>query len=114
MFKRILLAIVQFVVFLALLQVGGNWDAINLGWEMRQLQAGHTPHVLFPTLKTQISASHTLIANGLLYAGVLMLIILGVQAARRRLRPAALYSVGAFLLAVLVALSLKMGLPPSS
>ena len=40
MVKRILLTLVQFIAFIALLAVGGNWDFINLNMEMRQLQQG--------------------------------------------------------------------------
>jgi hypothetical protein len=115
MVKRMVSAFLQFVAFAALLYAGGNWDAINLGWEMRALQAGRAPHpLLMPTMKTQITSSHFLIENGIFYAAILLVVILLVQAVRRRLRPNAFYTLAAFVAALVITLALKIGLPPVS
>ena len=115
MVKRAILTLVQFAAFLGLLFIGGDWDFINLQSELRQLQAGNLhPHVLIPTIKYPISANHILIANGLIYSGVLLVLILLFLALRRRLKPWASLSVLAWILAVFFAFATKMGLPPAS
>jgi hypothetical protein len=111
--KRVTLTLLQFIAFLGLMFVGGNWDVVNLQSEIRQMQAGNLqPHVLIPTIKTQISATHLLIANGIIYTASLFILILLIEAVSRRLKPWASLSFLAFILAVVIAYSLKMGLPP--
>ena len=112
MIKRIILTLVQFIIFVALLAVGGNWDAINLSLEMQQMQKGQAPHVYMATVKYPLG-SHILIANGLIFAGALLLIILLFLLFRKRMHPWALLSVLAFVLAVCLGFALKLGLVPA-
>lgn len=115
MVKRIVYFVLQFAAFLGLLFLGGMWDSINLSYEMRQL-AGGTPfpavHPLMTTIKVPVG-SHILIAQGVLFATVLLVVFLLIEALRKRLKPWALYTFAAFVLAVVVAFSAKMGLPPA-
>lgn len=116
MVKRILFPVLQFIAFLGLMFVGGDWDSINLSYQMRQMANGvplAQVHPLMTTIKFPVG-SHILIAQGLLFATILLLIILIVQAIRKRLIPAAFYTVAAYVLAVVLALALKMGLPPAN
>jgi len=110
--KRILLFFLQFCAFLGLLYVGGNWDGVNLGLEIKAMQNHTTPNILIPTIKTQIGAHHLLIANGLIFAAVLLVLILVFEAARKAFKPWALLSVLAFVLAVATGFTMKFGLPP--
>jgi len=111
MIKRILLTLLQFFLYISLLALGGYWDAVNLNIEMQQMQKGQTPHVLLQTMKYPIG-SHILIANGLIFATVLLLLILLFLALRKRLHPWAWLTVLAYVLAVCLALAMKVGLPP--
>jgi hypothetical protein len=114
MIKRILLFLLQFACFFGLLDLGGNWDIINLSYEMRQLQQGiMQPKPLFTTIKYPISSTHILIANGLLFAGILLALILLVLALRKKLKPWGGITVAAFVCAVIIALSLKLGIVPA-
>ncbi len=101
MLKRILYPVLQFAVFLGLME--------------RALQTGTTPHVLIPTLKTQISATHLLILNGIVFATALLFLILLFEILRKKLKPWALLTIAAYAVAVLLALSVKgMGLIPTT
>lgn len=114
MVKRIVYFVLQFAAFLGLFFIGGMWDSLNLSYEMRQMANG-TPlpaiHPLMKTIKIPVG-SHILIAQGVLFATILLVLILLLQALRKRLKPWALYTLAAFVLAAVVALSAKMGLPP--
>jgi hypothetical protein len=110
--KRILLFILQFCAFFGLMFLGGNWDGVNLGLEIKAMQNHTTPHILIPTIKTQIGTNHILIANGLIFAAVLLVLILIFEAFRKAFKPWALLSFLAFILAVATAFAWKIGLPP--
>jgi hypothetical protein len=116
MVKRILYPVLQFAAFLGLLYLGGDWDFVNMWYETRQMVSG-TPlsavHPLMATIKFPLG-SHILIAQGILFAAILLVIILLLQAVTRKLKPWALYTLGAFVVAVAVAYAAKMGLPPAS
>jgi len=116
MIKRIILTIVQFFAFLGLLFLGAYWDLVNMFYEQRQM-AGGTPisqiHPLMTTIKFPLT-SHILIANGLIFASILFVIILAIQAMRRKLKPWAALTTLAFILAVVLGFAMKLGLPPSS
>jgi hypothetical protein len=105
MVKRILYPVLQFAAFLGLMYFGGEWDFINLGIEIKAMQNHTAPNILIPTIKTQL---------GLIFATVLLILILIIQAIAKRLKPWALYTLAAYVLAVIVAFAAKMGLPPSS
>jgi hypothetical protein len=113
MVKRILYPVLQFAAFLGLLYFGGEWDFVNLGIEIKAMQNHTTPNILIPTFKTQLGA-HTLIADGIIFASVLLILILVIQAIVKKLKPWAVYTLASYLLAVIVAFATKMGLPPSS
>ena len=112
MAKRILLFILQFFAFLGLLDVGGNWDVIRLAQEVGAMQKGTTAFNPIPVIKTQIGANHILIVDGILFAAVLLVLILIFEAIRKALKPWALLSLLAFVLAVATGFALKFGLPP--
>jgi hypothetical protein len=109
--KRILLFILQFFAFFGLLDLGGNWDVIRFAQEVRALQKGVTAFNPIPVIKTQVGDNHILIANGLIFAAVLLVLILLFEAIRKALKPWAALSLLAFILATAAALALKMGLP---
>jgi len=116
MVKRILFPVLQFIAFLGLMFVGGDWDSINLSYQMRQMANGvpmSQVHPLMTTVKFPVG-DHILIAQGLIFATILLVIILIVQIIRKKLIPAAFFTLGAYALAVILALSLKMGLPPAN
>lgn len=113
MIKRILLTLLQFFAFCGLFYVGGNWDAIRFGQEVRAMTTHTTFWNPIPTIKYPISSTHTLIANGLVFALVLLLLLLGLQAWRRALRPWALLTLLAFIVAAVLCFSKMIGLPPA-
>jgi hypothetical protein len=109
MIKRIILTLLQFIVFMVLLAVGGNWDAVNLALEMQQHKAAT---ILIPAFKYPVG-SHILIANGLIFATVLLVLILLFLLVRRKLHPWAWLTALAYVLAVCLGVAMKMGLPPA-
>ncbi len=107
MVKRIFLTLLQFLAFAVLLAIGGYWDVIRL---LLQLKA---PALNFiPLLKFHISATHDYVANGLLFAGVLFVLLLLIEAWRKVLKPWAALTTFAFILAFVLSLAMKLGLPP--
>jgi len=112
MIKRILLTLLQFIIFIVLLAVGGNWDAINLALEMHALQQHKAVSVLIPVFKYPVG-SHILIANGLIFATVLLVLILLLLLVLKKLHPWALLTVLAYVLAVCLGFAMKLGLPPA-
>lgn len=109
MLKRILLFLVQFIAFGALMWVGGFWDILHL-----QAVVTHSSWAIIPVLKVQVTSGHILIADGLLFAAVLLVIIVAAEAAARRFRPWIAISVLAYVLSACLTLAMKVGLPPSS
>jgi hypothetical protein len=107
--KRILLTLLQFFAFCALLMIGGYWDVIRLILELRAPSFN-----VIPLWKFNVSAGHDLIANGLVYALVLLLLLLGLEAWRKALRPWAALTILAFVAATALCFAAKVGLPPSS
>jgi hypothetical protein len=112
MIKKILLTLLQFIVFMVLLAVGGYWDAINLMIEMHALQQHKTASMLIPVFKYPFG-SHILIANGLIFATVLLVLILLFLLLRKKLHPWLWLSLLAYLLAICVGFAMKLGLPPA-
>jgi len=113
MVKRIVLTVLQFLIFIGLLAVGGNWDVINLTLQIRAMENHTTAFNPIPVIKTQISSGHILIADGLIFATVLLLIILLIEALRKKLKPWAALSILAFVLALFLGFAMKLGLPPA-
>ena len=108
MVKRILLGVLQlikFVVFLVVLFVGGNWDElVNLPLELRAMQNHTTPAFLIPTMKYDAGPTHFIIANGLIFAAVLLVLILLYEVLRKKLKPWAFYTLAEYAVATAVAL----------
>jgi len=111
MIKRIILTLVQFVLYASLFALGGYWDAVNLALEMQAMQHHRTPSVLIPVIKYPVG-SHVFIANGLIFATVLLVLILLLLLLRKKLHPWAWLTVLAYVLAVCLGLAMKIGLPP--
>jgi hypothetical protein len=107
--KRIVLFLLQLLAFGGLMWVGGFWDILHL-----QAEVTHSVWASIPVLKCQVSSTHILIADGLIFAGVLLVLILLLEALGRRLRPWASVSVLAYVIAAVITLALKVGLPPAS
>ena len=112
MLKRIVLAAVQFIVFLALLGVGGYWDIVRLLLEFRPGLKWLAD--LLPLIKFQVTAAHVLVANGILFAGVLCVLILLIEALRKAARSTMLLTLATYVVAVALSLAVKIGLPPAS
>ncbi len=112
MIKRIVLAAIQFIVFLALLGVGGYWDIVRLLLEFRPGLKWLAD--LLPLFKIQVTATHVLGANGILFAGVLCVLILLIEALRKAARSTMLITLATYVAAVALSLAVKIGLPPAS
>ena len=112
MTKRIVLTLLQFLAFVGLLAVGGNWDVINFSLQIRAMQNHITSFNPIPVIKMAIGTNHILIANGLIFAGILLLLILFFEAVRKALRPWASLSILAFVLACALTFAMRIGFPP--
>lgn len=105
MIKRIVLFLLQFIAFCGLLIVGGDWDIVRLSLALRQPSLN-----VIPLWKFHINANYDYIANGLIFALVLLVLILLFEAMRKALRPWAAISIVAFLAAWALSLVVKLGL----
>ncbi len=105
MTKRILLFLLQLLVFGALLIVGGDWDFVRLSLALRKPSLN-----IIPLWKFHLNANYDYIANGLIFAAILLALILLLEAARKRLKPWAALSTAAFVLAVAISLTVRLGL----
>jgi len=110
--KRIFLVVLQvfkLAVFVFVLYAGGNWDGINLWWESQQLGKGnfHPTPLLMPTIVHQLNPQYFLVANGLVYAAILLVLILLYEALRKRLKPWAFYTLAEYAVAMVIALLIK-------
>lgn len=91
---KVILFIVQFFLFIAVFAVGSF------------LPGAH----LMPMWVVSAGGSRNFVLDGLLLAGVLLLLILALEAARKRLRSAGGLTVLAFVLAVMLGFAMKFGL----
>jgi hypothetical protein len=99
--KRIFLTLLQFLVFGALLVVGAFWALVRIFY----------PSLGFiPVWRFQAGATHDFVANGLIFALVLLVIILLIEALRKALKPGGVLTVLAFALAVALSFAMKLGL----
>jgi len=103
-----ILTLLQFIIFVVLLAVGGYWDIVHLLIQMRAPSLNIIPLVKFP-----ITSSHILVANGLIFATALLVLILLFQLLRKKLHPWASLTVLAYVLALCLGFALKLGLPPA-
>ncbi|HEY4358813.1 MAG TPA: hypothetical protein VGN16_23905 [Acidobacteriaceae bacterium] len=109
MTKRILITLFQFACFCGLFYVGGYWDIIHLTLAIRYPRFN-----VIPLWKFHINPSLDYIANGLIFASILFVLILLFEALRRRLRPWALLTTLAFVLASIASMVVKSGFLPIS
>jgi hypothetical protein len=107
--KRILLPVLQFIAFLLLLDLGGYWDVVRLSLEFR-----YPTLPLIPLWKIHFTAAHDLILNGIVYATALLFLIFLIEILRKALKPWALFSAAAFILAILTSFILGFGFLPVS
>lgn len=112
MTKRLLLAFVQFAAFCGLFYVGGYWAWIRLSLEMRAMQNQSSPPPLLPLWKMHVTPTLDYVLNGVVFAGVLLIVILLVQALRGRLRRNAVLTLGGFVLAFLLSIIFHSGFVP--
>ncbi len=113
MTKRSIFAFLQFVCFCALFYVGGYWAFVRLSVELRALQHGMVdPPPMPPLWKMNINPSMDYVLNGVIFALAFLALILIVQAIRKRLRPNAIWSIGAFVLAFVLSLIMHSGFVP--
>ena len=74
MVKRIIYPLLQYIVFLFLLDLGGYWDVIRLTLEFR------FPNLpLIPLWKIHLTSSHDLILDGVVFTTALLFLILLVE-----------------------------------
>jgi len=109
MVKRLLSFLGQFLGFCALLFVGGYWAWVRLTLEMRAMEKGETAPPLIPLWKMHVSPTLDYVLNGLVFASVLLVILLLVQALRRKLGNATLLTLGALVAAFLLSLLFHSG-----
>ena len=113
MTKRSVFAFLQFVCFCALFYVGGYWAFVRLSVELRALQHGMVdPPPMPPLWKINISPTLDYVLNGLIFAATLLVLILIVQAIRKRVRSNAIWTIGAFVLAFALSLIVHSGFVP--
>ena len=74
MIKRIVLLLLQFLAFCGLLIVGGDWDIVRLSLALRQPSLN-----VIPLWKFHINANFDYIANGLIFALVLLVGLLLIR-----------------------------------
>ena len=101
MVKRIFLTLLQFLVFVALLVVGSVWPVVCIFYPRL---------ALIPVWRFQAGATHDFVANGLIFAIILLVVLLLIEALRKALRPAGALTVLAFALAVGLSFAMKLGL----
>ena len=104
MVKRIILFLLQLLAFFALL-LGGYWDFVHLFLAMR-----YPAWNVIPLWKFHLNANYDFIANGLIFASILFILILLFEAMRKALRPWAALTTAAFVLAVIASFIAKLGL----
>jgi len=109
LFKRIVFTLLEFIVFCALLVVGGYWDIVRLLIQMKAPALN-----IIPLVKFHISSTQDWVANGFLFALVFLLLLLAAQAWRKTIGNSGPLTVLAFIIAVVLSLALKLGLPPAN
>jgi hypothetical protein len=109
MIKRLLSFLGQFVAFCALMFVGGYWAWVRLTLEMRAMEKGDSAPPLIPLWKMHVNPNLDYVLNGLVFAAVLLVILLLVQALRRRLGKPTLFTFAAFVAAFLLSLAFHSG-----
>ncbi len=111
---RISLTLLQTLAFGGLFFVGGYWAEVRLALELRAMQRHVAMPTLIPLWRWHISATLDYVANGLIFASVLLVLILVLEALRKRLRPWATLSLLAFVIAFVASLLVHSGFVPLS
>jgi hypothetical protein len=109
MFKRAIYTFLQFVSFCGLFFVGGYWAAVRLALELRALQNQSAMPPMIPLWKMHVNPHLDYVLNGLIFAAVLLVVILIIQAIRKRTRLNSGWTLLAFGLAFLLSLAFKSG-----
>jgi hypothetical protein len=91
--KQAIFAVLQFLLFLVIFAVGSFLPPFHI----RQV-VGHS-----------VEGTRIFYADGLMLAAVTMLLVLGIEAARKRIRTAGVWTVAAFVLAAALGLAMKFG-----
>jgi len=91
--KNVFVALLQFVLFLAVFTAFSFFPVLNI------------QHVIGPTP----DGTRVFIWDGLLLSALLYLVILGIEASRRRVAQAGVWTTVAFVLAAAVGLAIKLG-----
>jgi hypothetical protein len=91
--KNVFFAVLQFVLFLIVFAAGSFFPPL------------HLQHVISDTPE----GTRVFILDGLLLASLLFLLILVIEAARKRTRTAGMWTTAAFVLAVAAGLAAKLG-----
>ncbi len=113
MAKRLILFILLFMVFILCMFFGGNWDVIRLTQQVAAMQNHTTAWNPIPSIH-YVVGRYILIANGILFATALMVLIALLQAFTRRSRSHIPITLAAWLIAIFAGLALKFGLTPAS
>ncbi len=92
--KKAFSAVAQFVMFYVVFLVGSLLDPFHMKWFVHQLS---------------LTATRYFVPDGLILAAVLYLVVLGIEAARKRPPIAAILTTVAFLLAILLGILSKFG-----
>ena len=110
---QIVIAVLQAIVFCALFAVGGFWAFVRL-WALvnnnliTRLFGGLIQSIA--VWRHDLTPPRYLVTNGIVFASVLFVLLLVIEAAFRRLRPLLAFTTVAFLLAVLFDLWQRLGL----
>jgi hypothetical protein len=112
MVKRLLSTFLQFIAFCVLFYVGGFWAEVRLALELRALEHQTSPLPMLPLWKVQVNPHLEYVLNGLVFALALLVLILLIQAIRKRVRSHSGWTLLAFVLAFLLSLLVHSGFVP--
>jgi hypothetical protein len=98
--KSILLTLLQFLAFGALLILGSFWALVGLFYPRL---------TIIPVWRFHVSATQNFVADGVIFAVVLLGVLLLIEALRKVLKPWGRLTVLAFVLAVTLSLVMKLG-----
>ena len=100
MVKRILLTLLQFLVFGALLVVGSFWPLVVLFYPSL---------TIIPVWRFHVSATQDFVANGVIFATALLVVVLLIEWLRKAVKPWGLLTANAFAVAVAIGFIMKLG-----
>ena len=112
--SRIVLTCLQIAAFAVLFLIGGYWAELRLALELRAMQRHAQMPSLIPLWRWHVGPRLDYVANGLIFALVLLVLLLLVEALRKRLRPWAGLTLLAFGVAFGLSLLVHSGFIPIS